>query len=199
MVLKLKKKKKNLFLLFYNKRQSDKKTNPIVVISSFSAMLPLIHLPTFSVDRFGELVPKEENSGICELIKSMHLVNFIVPSLFITRLKPLMEEITTSNFIINVTCREGNFSLPNKGIHHFHSNTAKASLNMLTRTISDDYVKSQIHVNSVDPGYVSCAFDTNRDCPIDIEEAALRILHPIFHVYPPPYDKLWKNYQPIAW
>jgi NAD(P)-dependent dehydrogenase (short-subunit alcohol dehydrogenase family) len=163
------------------------------------------HLPSFPVDRFGELITQggkfwhqRAHEVSTEDLLTMQLVNYIVPSLFTIRLKSLMEQTNGNKFIVQVTCREGNFSLPNKDIYHFHSNAAKSSLNMLTRTISEDYKKSNIYVNSVDPGFVSFALNTNQICPIDCIEASLRILDPVFQ-NPPQCGLLWKNYRSIAW
>lgn len=167
--------------------------------------VPMFELPSFPVDPFGELITKggqfwnqRAHEVSTESLLTMQIVNYIVPSLFTIRLKSLMEETEGNKFIIQVTCREGNFSLPHKTIHHFHSNCAKASLNMLTRTISDDYAKSNIYVNNVDPGFVSFALNTTSKCPIDLQEASLRILNPMFQ-NPILHGKLWKNYQIISW
>jgi NAD(P)-dependent dehydrogenase (short-subunit alcohol dehydrogenase family) len=81
-------------------------------------------------------------------------VNAIAPFVLNSRLKPLME--TPANrpdrYIINVSAMEGKFyryKMPN----HPHTNMAKAALNMLTRTSSEDLAnKSRIFMNSVDTG-----------------------------------------------
>jgi len=84
------------------------------------------------------------------------LVNAIAPFVLNSRLKPLMETPNDSNrpdrYIINVSAMEGKFyryKMPN----HPHTNMAKAALNMLTRTSSEDLAKkSRIFMNSVDTG-----------------------------------------------
>jgi NAD(P)-dependent dehydrogenase (short-subunit alcohol dehydrogenase family) len=81
-------------------------------------------------------------------------VNAIAPFVLNSRLKPLMETPTNrpDRYIINVSAMEGKFyryKMPN----HPHTNMAKAALNMLTRTSSEDLAhKSRIFMNSVDTG-----------------------------------------------
>lgn len=81
-------------------------------------------------------------------------VNAIAPFVLNSRLKPLMETPASrpDRYIINVSAMEGKFyryKMPN----HPHTNMAKAALNMLTRTSSEDLAKkSRIFMNSVDTG-----------------------------------------------
>ena len=121
-------------------------------------------------------------------------VNAIAPFVLNSRLKPLM---TTpggtdrpNRYVINVSAMEGKFyryKMPN----HPHTNMAKAALNMLTRTSSEDLAKRhRIYMNSVDTGWIndenplekaSKIAKTNKfQTPIDEIDAAARILDPIF-------------------
>jgi len=93
-------------------------------------------------------------------------------------------------YIINVSAMEGKFyryKMPN----HPHTNMAKASLNMMTRTSAEDLAKRhRIFMNSVDTGWIndenplekaSKIAKTNYfQTPIDEIDAAARILDPIF-------------------
>ncbi len=40
-----------------------------------------------------------------------------------------------------------------KTVNHPHTNMAKASLNMMTRTSADDFVQDRIYMNAVDTGW----------------------------------------------
>ena len=57
--------------------------------------------------------------------------------------------------IVNVSAMEGQFYRIFKTDRHPHTNMAKASLNMMTRTSAIDYVADGIHMNSVDTGWVT--------------------------------------------
>ena len=47
------------------------------------------------------------------------------------------------------------FFLKIKNPFHPHTNMAKAALNMLTRTVAEDYLRLGIYVNSVDTGWTT--------------------------------------------
>jgi NAD(P)-dependent dehydrogenase (short-subunit alcohol dehydrogenase family) len=57
-------------------------------------------------------------------------------------------------FIVNVSAMEGKF-YRFKSSNHPHTNMAKASLNMMTRTSAQDYVKSKIYMTAVDTGWIN--------------------------------------------
>jgi len=127
-----------------------------------------------------------------EVMECMY-INAIAPFVLNSRLKPLMEAPNNDRpdrYIINVSAMEGKFyryKMPN----HPHTNMAKAALNMLTRTSSEDLAtKSRIYMNSVDTGWIndenplekaSKIAKTNLfQTPIDEVDAAARILDPVF-------------------
>ena len=86
----------------------------------------------------------------------VHLVNAVAPFVINARLKPLMSGVPTSDkHIVNVSAMEGQFYRTYKSDKHPHTNMAKASLNMMTRTSAADYVEHGIHMNSVDTGWVT--------------------------------------------
>jgi NAD(P)-dependent dehydrogenase (short-subunit alcohol dehydrogenase family) len=122
----------------------------------------------------------------------VHLVNAVAPFIFNARLKPLMMAVpSTDKHIINVSAVEGQFYRTFKSDKHPHTNMAKASLNMMTRTSAIDYIESGIHMNSVDTGWVSDEdpiehAEMKRDIhnfhpPLDIVDGAARIIDPIFN------------------
>ena len=122
----------------------------------------------------------------------VHLVNAVAPFILNARLKPLMTRVPSRDkHIVNVSAMEGQFYRAFKTDKHPHTNMAKAALNMLTRTSALDYVKSGIHMNAVDTGWVTdedpaAIAERKREehrfhPPLDIVDGAARILDPIFH------------------
>ncbi|KAL7549526.1 hypothetical protein ACHAWF_012788 [Thalassiosira exigua] len=161
-----------------------------------------------------------------EIMECM-FVNAIAPFVLNSRLKPLMESprddpTRPDRYIINVSAMEGKFyryKMPN----HPHTNMAKAALNMLTRTSSEDLAKkSRIYMNSVDTGWIndenplekaSKIAKTNLfQTPIDEIDAAARILDPVFvgvnldkgakggcERTTKDYGKFFKDYKETEW
>lgn len=143
----------------------------------------------------------------------VQLVNSVAPFIINARLKSLMTRTPEADkHIVNVSAMEGQFYRRFKTDRHPHTNMAKAALNMMTRTSAADYVRSGIHMNSVDTGWV-----TDEDPlqiavakraehafhpPLDIVDGAARIVDPIFvgvqtgkHVW----GKFLKDYAPTDW
>jgi NAD(P)-dependent dehydrogenase (short-subunit alcohol dehydrogenase family) len=143
----------------------------------------------------------------------VHLVNAVAPFVLNARLKPLMlRDPTFDKHIVNVSAMEGQFYREFKTDKHPHTNMAKASLNMMTRTSAADYVKDGIHMNSVDTGWI-----TDEDAvplaerkrsthgftpPLDVVDGAARILDPIFSGFRTG-EHVWglflKDYRPAPW
>lgn len=139
----------------------------------------------------------------------VQLINVTAPFLLNTKLKPLMLRSSNPNrFIVNVSSAEGKFNIKRKGRYHVHTNMAKASLNMMTLTLSKEYKKHRIFVTSVDPGWVSNQYPqqliekTPMKLPLDFEDAAARILDPVYEGITqerPWTGILLKDYQPVDW
>jgi NAD(P)-dependent dehydrogenase (short-subunit alcohol dehydrogenase family) len=121
----------------------------------------------------------------------VHLVNAVAPFILNARLKPLMMRAATRDqHIVNVSAMEGIFYRAYKTDKHPHTNMAKASLNMMTRTSAQDYVNDGIHMNSVDTGWITDEdpadiAERKREelgfhPPLDLIDAAARICDPIF-------------------
>lgn len=143
----------------------------------------------------------------------VHLVNAVAPFILNARLKPLMEKSPEPDkHIVNVSAMEGQFYRTFKTAQHPHTNMAKASLNMLTRTSAPDYVRSGIHMNSVDTGWITdedpeplaqAKREEHRfHPPLDIVDGAARIVHPIFWGHTTG-EHLWgrflKDYKDTPW
>jgi NAD(P)-dependent dehydrogenase (short-subunit alcohol dehydrogenase family) len=123
-----------------------------------------------------------------------------------------MERVPTRDkHVVNVSAVEGQFSRGTKTDKHPHTNMAKAALNMLTRTSAPDCLRSGIHMNSVDTGWITDedpaehALRKERDGfqpPLDVVDGAARVCDPIVsgfltgnHVW----GQFLKDYAPAAW
>ncbi|KAJ3415712.1 hypothetical protein HDV05_004390 [Chytridiales sp. JEL 0842] len=160
-----------------------------------------------------------------EMIET-HTINAFAPWVLISELKPLLLRTTTpatptptptptttdsvlwDRYIVNVSAMEGQF-YRNKTIYHPHSNMAKASLNMLTRTSGQGFSIEGIYMTCVDTGWIT---DENpvsqwgkrehQPPPLDEFDAAMRVLDPVL-VGVRGGEKMWglflKNYKPTRW
>jgi NAD(P)-dependent dehydrogenase (short-subunit alcohol dehydrogenase family) len=143
----------------------------------------------------------------------VHLVNAVAPFIMNARLKPLMAAVPTPDkHIVNVSAMEGQFYKTFKTDKHPHTNMAKASLNMMTRTSALDYLDDGIHMNSVDTGWVTDEDPVvqaemkrekhNFHPPVDIVDGAARIVDPIFHGFQTgehTWGQFLKDYKPTDW
>ncbi|REE94819.1 SDR family NAD(P)-dependent oxidoreductase [Thermomonospora umbrina] len=141
----------------------------------------------------------------------VHVINAFAPFLLTARLRDAMEASPfPDRYVVQVSAMEGSFSRKGKTVRHPHTNMAKASLNMLTRTAAADYARSGIHMNSVDTGWVTDerphpAKAAQRAAgfrpPLDVVDGAARVYHPIVAgVGGERMSGLFlKDYRPVEW
>lgn len=148
-----------------------------------------------------------------ELIEC-HAINAFAPWVLCSELRSMLADksqgddwVKDGRYIVNVSAMEAQF-YRHKTPGHPHTNMAKASLNMLTRTSAQDFLQDGIYLNSVDTGWITdenCAgmSKMHSDCPLDEWDAALRILDPVFEGIRNPENRHFglflKNYKPTRW
>ncbi len=153
---------------------------------------------------YNSWVAKAEDISVQEMLE-VQLINVTTPFMLVGQLKSLMKQSPHKNrFIINVSSVEGKFNTRKKLSRHVHTNMAKASLNMMTHSLSMEYEKDRIFIYSVDPGWVSNQFPTGYEASrnfksyLTFEDAASRICHPIYTKLHEDIIKdagsLWKDY-----
>jgi len=167
-----------------------------------SSSLPPALLPPSSVspelrDEYGQpVVTTEVNSWVLRFpdisvreCLEVHLVNAIAPFLLVQHLLPLLErkaKDATYGHVINVTSMEGSFSKPFKSGSHVHTNMAKASMNMITRTLGPSLEKHhRVLMNSVDTGWIdemaprTAQYSSIPAVPLDVVDGAARVIDPL--------------------
>lgn len=167
--------------------------------------------PFDSTQEINTWILKMEQVGLEECLE-VHWINSIAPFLLIQQLLPLMKTDITheKGHIINVTSMEGSFSKYYKSGSHVHTNMAKASMNMITRTLGLIFKKKHnILMNSVDTGWIDCMTPQHESfsrgpLPLDSVDAAARVLDPVFSYYMSPATShrsavFYKDYMVGEW
>jgi NAD(P)-dependent dehydrogenase (short-subunit alcohol dehydrogenase family) len=120
----------------------------------------------------------------------VQLCNATAPFILISRLRAALAASTAHRkYIVNVSAMEGSFGRGYKGPGHPHTNMAKASLNMLTRTSAREMLETDgILMTSVDTGWITDErphttrlrlADEGFHAPLDLSDGAARVYHPI--------------------
>jgi NAD(P)-dependent dehydrogenase (short-subunit alcohol dehydrogenase family) len=112
--------------------------------------------------------------------------------------------------VVQVSAMEGSFARRYKTVRHPHTNMAKASLNMLVRTVAADYLRDGIHMNSVDTGWVTderphpgktAQREMGFRPPLDVIDGAARVYDPIVRGLggAPVSGQFLKDYRSVPW
>ena len=161
--------------------------------------------------RHNSWVSKACDISLVEMLE-VQLINVTTPFVLCTNLRQLMELSPHQyKYIVNVSAMEGQFAKRNKNCFHPHTNMAKASLNMFTRTSAQEFIDTGILMNSVDTGWIT---DENPEWirnkneknglfpPLDARDGASRLCDPIFtsvqggkHIY----GRFLKDYEHTRW
>ena len=152
-----------------------------------------------------------------EEFMEVQIINAWTPFYLNCKLKPLMDKSPfVDKYIVNVSAMEGVFNTFKKTTHP-HTNMAKASLNMMTRTCGEYYKKFNIYMTAVDTGWVSSMGEINNlfknnennnfeeifcNVPLDNLDGAMRVLQPIIEGVKNKnylYGILLKDYKEYHW
>ncbi len=150
------------------------------------------------VDRHGQPIDRREQHSWTyrldevppgELVEVL-FVNSAAPAMLTGRLKPLLRRSPAQDrYVVNVGGLDGRFHSYSKNEKHPHVNMSKAALNMMTRTVAQDWARAGIYMTSVDTGWVSHEgpyatleklAEKGFRPPLDEEDGAARILDPVF-------------------
>jgi NAD(P)-dependent dehydrogenase (short-subunit alcohol dehydrogenase family) len=141
----------------------------------------------------------------------VHVVNAFVPFLLTGRLRPILAAAARPDrYVVQVSAMEGSFARSRKTSRHPHTNMAKAALNMLTRTVAEEYAAEGIYMSSVDTGWVTDerphpAKQGHRAAgfrpPLDVVDGAARVYDPIVRgvAGEPVYGVFLKDYREVPW
>lgn len=141
----------------------------------------------------------------------VHVINAFVPFLLTAHLRPLLlKSRHPDRYVVQVSAMEGSFARSRKTARHPHTNMAKASLNMLTRTVADEYATQGIYMSSVDTGWVTDerphpSKQEHRAGgfrpPLDVIDGAARVYDPIVRGVSgePVYGAFLKDYRRVPW
>jgi NAD(P)-dependent dehydrogenase (short-subunit alcohol dehydrogenase family) len=154
-------------------------------------------------DRVHEVDPLE--------LLEVQLCNVTAPFVLVSRLRTAMLRSSfPRRYVVNVSAMEGVFSRGYKGAGHPHTNMAKASLNMLTRTSADDMFADGILMTSVDTGWITDErphptkmrlAEEGFHAPLDLVDGAARVYDPIIRGErgEDVYGCFLKDFAPVAW
>ena len=119
----------------------------------------------------------------------VQLCNMTAPFILVGRLRPaLAASPARRTYVVNVSAMEGQFSRGYKGPGHPHTNMAKAALNMLTRTSSEEFLADGILMTAVDTGWITDErphptkmrlAQEGFKAPLDLVDGAARVYDPI--------------------
>ena len=146
----------------------------------------------------------------------VQLCNSVAPFLLVSRLRPALAEAARRArsgraHVVNVSAMEGQFSRSYKGAGHPHTNMAKAALNMMTRTSSQELFETdRILMNAADTGWITDErphHDKLRmaadgfHAPLDLVDGAARVYDPVVQgeAGTDLYGHFLKDFVPSPW
>ena len=143
----------------------------------------------------------------------VQLCNMTAPFILVSRLRESMAaSAARRTYVVNVSAMEGQFSRGYKGAGHPHTNMAKAALNMLTRTSSQEMLESDgILMTAVDTGWITderphtmkkrLAEEEGFHAPLDLVDGAARVFDPIVRgeAGEDIYGVFLKDFKPSPW
>jgi NAD(P)-dependent dehydrogenase (short-subunit alcohol dehydrogenase family) len=142
----------------------------------------------------------------------VQLCNVTAPFVLISRLRPaLAKSPARRKYVVNVSAMEGQFSRGYKAPGHPHTNMAKASLNMLTRTSAREMLETDaILMTAVDTGWITDErphpqkarlADEGFHAPLDLADGAARVYDPIVRgeAGEDLFGCFLKDYAPSSW
>ena len=152
-----------------------------------------------------------EEVDALELLE-VQLCNVTAPFVLVSRLRPcLAASPARRTYVVNVSAMEGQFGRGYKGPGHPHTNMAKAALNMLTRTSSQEMFRTdRILMTAVDTGWITDErphpmkarlHQEGFAAPLDLVDGAARVYDPIVRgeLGEDLYGVFLKDYAPAAW
>ena len=152
-----------------------------------------------------------EEVDALELLE-VQLCNVTAPFVLVSRLRPcLAASSARRTYVVNVSAMEGQFGRGYKGPGHPHTNMAKAALNMLTRTSSQEMFQTdRILMTAVDTGWITDErphplkarlHQEGFAAPLDLVDGAARVYDPIVRgeLGEDLYGVFLKDYAPAAW
>jgi NAD(P)-dependent dehydrogenase (short-subunit alcohol dehydrogenase family) len=157
---------------------------------------------------------KVEDVDPLELLE-VQLCNAVAPFLLVSRLRPSLRAAVEAGarraYVVNVSAMEGQFSRRYKGPGHPHTNMAKASLNMLTRTSAREMFQSdKILMTAVDTGWITDERPHREKlriaaegwhAPLDLVDGAARVYDPIVRgeAGEDIFGAFLKDFEPHPW
>jgi NAD(P)-dependent dehydrogenase (short-subunit alcohol dehydrogenase family) len=172
-------------------------------------LLPDVQLNNSWTQTVGEVDPLE--------LLEVQLCNSIAPFLLVSRLRPSLAAAAAAasskrSYVVNVSAMEGQFGGRRyKGAGHPHTNMAKAALNMMTRTSSEEMFKTDgILMTAVDTGWITDERPHHEKlriaaegwhAPLDLVDGAARVYDPVVQgeAGVDIYGCFLKDYEPAPW
>eukprot|EP01133_Synstelium_polycarpum_P015045 gene15045-17799_t len=174
--------------------------------------------PVGQVDEHGEQLDlRRETSWVAPIeaispveMMEVQIINSTIPFMLISQLEPMMSGRRELSAIVNVTSPEGSMRRSEESGLHIHTNMAKASLNMLSKSLGDKFTGKNIYICSVDPGWSTTMQPTTpskviKEAPLSDQDGAARVLHPVHDMVhlanntPHLGGVLFQNYKVVSW